>query len=85
MRYVPVDVVGGTLAVAVAGLLAAALAEPLAPAFAVSLVPYVAGVDDPLYAGLAVGLGAVALHLLAGSALRLEERRRGRPGRVGPA
>ncbi|MGD9526036.1 hypothetical protein [Pseudonocardia sp.] len=85
MRCIPVDVVGGTLAVATAGLLAAALAEPLAPAFAVSLVPYVAGVDDPLLAALYVGLGAVALHLLAGAALLRRERVRGRPGWVGPA
>jgi hypothetical protein len=85
MRYVPFDVVGGTLAVATAGLLAAVLTEPLAPAFAVSLVPYVAGVDDPLVAALYVGLGAVALHVLAGAALLGRESVRGRPGWVGPA
>ncbi|MGQ0576011.1 MAG: hypothetical protein ACT4RN_17650 [Pseudonocardia sp.] len=79
----PLDVLAGTLAVAVVALLARSLAEPLAPAFAVALVPFVAGVDDPWRALACVGIGALALHAgtwlaLAGVA-RWHGRRFSRP------
>jgi hypothetical protein len=80
----PVPWLAGGLAVVAVVVLAAALAEPLGPAPTITLVPFVAGVEDPLPAAAAIGLGALALHLAAWALLACPRRAGAALRRPGP-
>jgi hypothetical protein len=63
-QYITHEWVAGTLAVSAVTLCAILTNQSLPPAIAVAIVPIVAGSHNAVHAGLMVGLGAAALHLM---------------------
>lgn len=63
-QYIGHEWLAGTLAVAAVTLGAILVNQSLPPAMAVAIVPIVAGSHNAVHAGLSVGLGAAALHLM---------------------